>query len=317
MLAEFYGLYPHLLEQPRLRPGRTKGRTHEPPFPCPAVHGRQSGCPADGRTRPCTRPAPPPAARRPSRGFLGQPPRRHPRRPRTGCRRTGPEACLPELLAFARRKTAPRLRNVINSTGVVIIPTWDVPCWPGVPRRPCAGSSRLRPGLDLHSGGRSSRYVIIDGELLQRLTGAEAAMVVNNNAAAVTNGAGYTLPKGGEVVVSRAGNWWRSAAASASRSDGKSSARLRRSGRHQPPCHLHDYAGYQQGIPAPSCAYTPQLPHRASIPPCPARSGSPGPGTRPACHRGSGQRFLHGLFFRGPAQRTYSARSEWPEAPTW
>ena len=29
------------------------------------------------------------------------------------------EACLPELLAFARRKTAPRLRNVINGTGVV------------------------------------------------------------------------------------------------------------------------------------------------------------------------------------------------------
>ena len=30
------------------------------------------------------------------------------------------EACLPELLAFVRRKTAPRLRNVINGTGVVI-----------------------------------------------------------------------------------------------------------------------------------------------------------------------------------------------------
>ena len=96
------------------------------------------------------------------------------------------EACLPELLAFVRRTTAPRLRNVINGTGVVIHTNMGrsvlARSAQEAVRRVISGYCNLE--LDLHSGGRGSRYVIIDG-LLQRLTGAEAGMVVNNNAAAV------------------------------------------------------------------------------------------------------------------------------------
>ncbi|MDD2619487.1 MAG: L-seryl-tRNA(Sec) selenium transferase [Syntrophomonadaceae bacterium] len=55
--------------------------------------------------------------------------------------------------------------------------------------------------MDLQQGLRGSRYWHIE-ELLTRLTGAEAALVVNNNAAAVLLGLN-TMAKGREVIVSR------------------------------------------------------------------------------------------------------------------
>lgn len=55
--------------------------------------------------------------------------------------------------------------------------------------------------FDLDSGERGSRYTHVE-ELLIRLTGAEAALVVNNNAAAVLLGL-TTLAQGREVIVSR------------------------------------------------------------------------------------------------------------------
>lgn len=95
------------------------------------------------------------------------------------------------------------LVNVINATGVVL--------HTNLGRSPLSG--RLKDTLwdiasrysnlemDIESGERGSRYSHVE-ELLCKLTGAEAAMVVNNNAAAVMLVLG-TMAKGHEVVVSR------------------------------------------------------------------------------------------------------------------
>jgi L-seryl-tRNA(Ser) seleniumtransferase len=63
------------------------------------------------------------------------------------------------------------------------------------------GGSYSNLEYDLEAGRRGSRYVHAQ-DLLCRLTGAEAALVVNNNAAAVLL-ALSALARGGEVVISR------------------------------------------------------------------------------------------------------------------
>lgn len=90
------------------------------------------------------------------------------------------------LLARAARSTQPRLRAVINASGVVI--------QTNLGRAPLSqaalaaiehigqGYSNLE--YDLDAGERGSRYEHM-AELLARLTGAEAGLAVNNNAAAV------------------------------------------------------------------------------------------------------------------------------------
>ncbi len=95
------------------------------------------------------------------------------------------------------------LQRVINGTGVVL--------HTNLGRAPLGqralnhmqeiGRSYNNLELDLARGGRGSRYSHVEG-LLQKLTGAEAALVVNNNAAAVML-ALTTLAQGQEVIVSR------------------------------------------------------------------------------------------------------------------
>ena len=60
--------------------------------------------------------------------------------------------------------------------------------------------------MDVHTGKRGSRYVHVE-ELLCNITGAESAIVVNNNAAAVTLVlSALTRNQEGHCIR---GNWWR------------------------------------------------------------------------------------------------------------
>jgi L-seryl-tRNA(Ser) seleniumtransferase len=98
---------------------------------------------------------------------------------------------------------APSFRRVLNATGVIVHTNLGrAPLAPEAIARiqdAARGYSNLE--LDLEDGERGSRQDHL-AALLRRLTGAEAALVVNNNAAAVLL-ALAALGEGREVVVSR------------------------------------------------------------------------------------------------------------------
>jgi len=112
-------------------------------------------------------------------------------------------AVVREACENLNRRDRPNLRRVINATGVVLHTNLGRALLSREARRAvqmaAAGYTNLE--LDLDSGRRGSRYAPLEG-LLTRLTGAEAALVVNNNAAAVLL-ALSTLARGREVIVSR------------------------------------------------------------------------------------------------------------------
>ncbi|RPJ08517.1 MAG: L-seryl-tRNA(Sec) selenium transferase, partial [Deltaproteobacteria bacterium] len=102
-----------------------------------------------------------------------------------------------------QRQTRPRLQRVINATGVVIHTNLGrSPLHPSALQH-LIGTSEAYSNLeyDLDRGERGSRYVHVE-EILCRLSGAESAMVVNNNAGAVLLVLS-ALAEGKEVVVSR------------------------------------------------------------------------------------------------------------------
>src|SRR5689334_4693940 len=109
-------------------------------------------------------------------------------------------ARLSEELARVRQ---PRLRRVLNATGVIV--------HTNLGRAPLAAEAIARVEevargysnleYDLTAGARGSRQDHV-ADILRRLTGAEAALVVNNNAAAVLL-ALAALAEGREVLVSR------------------------------------------------------------------------------------------------------------------
>lgn len=113
------------------------------------------------------------------------------------------ERLWPGLLHFVREYARPRFRRVLNATGVVAHTNLGRSLLAESAARAAYEACRHYSNLefDLATGKRGSRYSHVE-RLLCALTGAEAALVVNNNAAAVLLVL-ETLAKGREVVVSR------------------------------------------------------------------------------------------------------------------
>jgi L-seryl-tRNA(Ser) seleniumtransferase len=114
------------------------------------------------------------------------------------------EASLGAVLKSAvGARLAPRMRRVVNLTGTVI----HTNLGRAVLAREALEYMTLMMGgpnnleYDLGTGGRGDRDSVVEG-LLCELTGAEAATVVNNNAAAVVLTIA-ALARGKEVIVSR------------------------------------------------------------------------------------------------------------------
>jgi L-seryl-tRNA(Ser) seleniumtransferase len=112
-----------------------------------------------------------------------------------------------ELLARAAARAAalrlPRPRRVVNATGIVLHTNLGrAPLAPGAAAAVAAAATAYSDlELDLQSGRRGDRLAGVAAKLA-RLAGAEAAFVVNNNAAAVLL-ALNTLARGREAIVSR------------------------------------------------------------------------------------------------------------------
>ncbi|MDR0828185.1 MAG: L-seryl-tRNA(Sec) selenium transferase, partial [Desulfovibrio sp.] len=110
---------------------------------------------------------------------------------------------LPRLAEHAARQTGPHLRRVLNATGVIIHTNLGRSLLADEAVEAVTQAARYASNLefDLEEGIRGSRYVHV-APLICRLVGAESAIVVNNNAAAVLLVLD-TLCRGREVVVSR------------------------------------------------------------------------------------------------------------------
>ena len=112
-------------------------------------------------------------------------------------------ALCSRIAAMARKADAPSLRRVINGTGIILHTNLGRACLSEkAAQAACAvAGSYSTLEFNLATGGRGLRYTHVE-ELLCRLTGAESALVVNNNAAAVLLTLS-ALTTGGQVVVSR------------------------------------------------------------------------------------------------------------------
>ncbi|MFN4260660.1 MAG: L-seryl-tRNA(Sec) selenium transferase [Gemmataceae bacterium] len=113
------------------------------------------------------------------------------------------EALAQRVVERLDQDVRPKLRRVINATGIVL--------HTNLGRATCAEAAAqaayeaargyLNLELDLETGKRSSRQIAIR-EWVCRLTGAESATAVNNNAAATVI-ALHALCQGKEVIISR------------------------------------------------------------------------------------------------------------------
>ncbi len=119
------------------------------------------------------------------------------------CKLLNSEQWDKRLIEAITLKNQMNLRRVINGTGVVIHTNLGRSLLSAtmVEALQQAGAHYTNLEFDLSNGKRGSRYSLVE-EIICDLTGAEAALVVNNNAAAVLL-ALDTLASGKEVIVSR------------------------------------------------------------------------------------------------------------------
>ena len=114
-----------------------------------------------------------------------------------------PDSLCDEVERLVQKKTTMNLRPVINATGIVLHTTL------GRAKLSTAAVQAIQSvaqdyntlEYNLEKGSRGSRYSHVE-QLISKLTGAEDAMVVNNNAAAVMLVLS-TMARGKEVVTSR------------------------------------------------------------------------------------------------------------------
>ncbi|UCG94612.1 MAG: L-seryl-tRNA(Sec) selenium transferase [Candidatus Aerophobus sp.] len=108
-----------------------------------------------------------------------------------------------EIIEEARKLFLPKPRKLVNATGVIIHTNLgrSLLAKEIVPRIVDVACHYSNLEYDLEFGKRGSRYSHVEPILCQ-LSGAEAALVVNNNAGAVLIGLN-TLASGKEVIVSR------------------------------------------------------------------------------------------------------------------
>jgi L-seryl-tRNA(Ser) seleniumtransferase len=114
-----------------------------------------------------------------------------------------PEHLEQRIHSTIEAELAPSLRPVINATGVILHTNLGrAPLTPAaIAELQRAATQYSNLEYDLSAGARGKRDVHLS-RLIERLTGAEAAIVVNNCAAAVLVTLA-ALARGGEVIVSR------------------------------------------------------------------------------------------------------------------
>jgi len=112
-------------------------------------------------------------------------------------------ALVQEILVEAEGLAAYTLQRVVNGTGIIVHTNLgrSLLCQEALERLQLIGSGYSNLEYDLEVGSRGSRYVHAEA-ILREITGAEGALVVNNNAGAVLLVLN-TLAQGREVVVSR------------------------------------------------------------------------------------------------------------------
>ena len=113
------------------------------------------------------------------------------------------EAICGMIVGDANKKAEYSLKKVINATGIILHTNLGRAC---ISQRAAAAACEVAQSYstleyNLQAGRRGTRYSHVE-ELLCKLTGAESALVVNNNAAAVLLILS-DMAQGGQVITSR------------------------------------------------------------------------------------------------------------------